>query len=505
MKIAVIGAGVAGLGAAWLLSRKHDVVVYEREGRFGGHSCTVDAPTAAGHQPVDVGFIVFNQRNYPNLVALFDHLGVPTETSDMSFAASLESGRFEYSSSFAGYFAQRRNVMRPSFLRMTHDILRFNRLAPRLLDRSENLDFTIGDFVDDAGLSDAFRDRYLVPMAACIWSTPLGRMLDYPAQTFVRFFDNHGLLTVGPQLHWRTVSGGSRSYVERIVAPLRRRARLSTPASAVRRLPEGVEVRDTAGHWDRFDKVVLACHADQALALLGDADASERDLLGRFAYSSNEVWLHADPRLMPRRRSVWSSWNYVADRSADSRPPEPRQRDLLDEPPAEPAREHAALRLGQSRPRAAAGGRPTPASPSSIRCTTRRRSAPSATCTGSRACATPTSAAATAATASTRTPCRPASTSPNSWACAAPGPGRASTAASAIRRGSWPTAPRSILSPCRWPRGSRRKCHDRRRPHHRRRRRSSTGGCGRATTRSAIASPISASAWTRWTARPGAG
>ena len=156
-------------------------------------------------------------------------------------------------------------------------------------------------------------------MAACIWSTPLGRMLDYPAQTFARFFDNHGLLTVGPQLHWRTVSGGSRSYVERIVAPLRRRARLGTPASAVRRLPEGVEVRDTAGHWDRFDKVVLACHADQALALLGDADARERDLLGRFAYSSNEVWLHADPSLMPRRRSVWSSWNYVADRSADPR------------------------------------------------------------------------------------------------------------------------------------------------------------------------------------------
>ena len=316
MKIAVIGAGVAGLGAAWLLSRKHDVVVYEREGRFGGHSCTVDAPTPVGRQSVDVGFIVFNQRNYPNLVALFDHLGVPTETSDMSFAASLERGRFEYASSFAGYFAQRRNVMRPSFLRMTHDILRFNRLAPRLLDRSENLDFTIGDFVDDAGLSDAFRDRYLVPMASCIWSTPLGRTLDFPAQTFVRFFDNHGLLTVGPQLHWRTVSGGSRSYVERIVAPLRRRARLNTPASAVRRSPEAVEVRDLSDHWDRFDKVVLACHADQALALLGDADASERDLLGRFAYSSNEVWLHADPSLMPRRRSVWSSWNYVSDRSA---------------------------------------------------------------------------------------------------------------------------------------------------------------------------------------------
>ncbi|MDP1748498.1 MAG: FAD-dependent oxidoreductase, partial [Reyranella sp.] len=183
MKIAVIGAGVAGLGAAWLLSRKHEVVIYEREDRFGGHSCTVDAPVSGGTRAVDVGFIVFNERNYPNLVALFDHLGVPTENSDMSFAVSLDEGRFEYGSSFTGYFGQRRNVVRPSFLRMTHDILRFNRLAPRLLEECENLDFTIGKFIDDAGFSRAFRDRYLVPMASCIWSTPMGRMLDYPAQS----------------------------------------------------------------------------------------------------------------------------------------------------------------------------------------------------------------------------------------------------------------------------------------------------------------------------------
>lgn len=318
MKIAVIGAGVAGLGAAWLLSRKHEVVIYEREDRFGGHSCTVDTPVRGGTRAVDVGFIVFNERNYPNLVALFDHLGVPTETSDMSFAVSLDEGRFEYGSSFGGYLGQRRNMVRPSFLRMTHDILRFNRLAPQLLDKSEDLDFTIGNFVDDAGLSDAFRDRYLVPMASCIWSTPLGRMLDYPAQSFVRFFNNHGLLTIGPQLQWRTVSGGSRSYVERIATPLRARARLATPARAIRRGLDGVQVRDGSGHWDRFDKIVLACHADQALALLEDADAPERDLLGRFAYSSNEVWLHSDLSLMPRRRSVWSSWNYVADRRSEA-------------------------------------------------------------------------------------------------------------------------------------------------------------------------------------------
>jgi predicted NAD/FAD-binding protein len=314
MKIAVIGSGVAGLGAAWLLEREHDIVIYEREARFGGHSCTVEVATDAGRQPVDVGFIVFNERNYPNLVALFDHLGVPTESSDMSFAVSLAEGRFEYGSSLAGYFGQRRNVLRPAFLRMTHDILRFNRLAPQLLEKCEDLDFTIGDFVEDAGLSEAFRDRFLLPMAACIWSTPLGRMLDYPAQTFVRFFDNHGLLTIGQQLRWRTVSGGSRCYVERVVAPLRKCARLATPATAIRRSVRGVQVRDATGHWDHFDKVILGCHADQALALLEDADDRERGLLGRFAYSSNEVWLHGDASLMPRRRQVWSSWNYVADR-----------------------------------------------------------------------------------------------------------------------------------------------------------------------------------------------
>src|SRR5262249_30180389 len=263
MKIAVIGAGVAGLGAAWSLSRGHEVVIYERDDRFGGHACTVEVPTPSGAQPVDVGFIVYNERNYPNLVALFDHLGVPTEESDMSFAVSLEDGRYEYASSYAGYLAQRRNAMRPAFLRMTRDILRFNRLAPRLLARAEDLDFTIGDFIEDARLSDAFRDRYLVPMASCIWSTPLGRMLDYPAQTFARFFHNHGLLPGGPQLGWRTVSGGSHAYVERIAAPLRARARLAMPAQAVRRGAEGVAVRDAGGQWDRFDKIVLACHADQ--------------------------------------------------------------------------------------------------------------------------------------------------------------------------------------------------------------------------------------------------
>ena len=327
MKIAVIGAGVAGLGTAWSLCRHHDVVVYEREARFGGHACTVDVEmgsveTSGRTQPVDMGFIVYNERNYPNLVALFDHLGVPTQESDMSFAVSLDGGRYEYASSYAGYLAQRRNLVRPAFLRMTRDILRFNRLAPKLLELAEDLNFTIGDFLERARLGSAFRDHYLVPMAACIWSTPLGRMLDYPAQTFARFFNNHGLLTIGPQLRWRTVSGGSRSYVERIAMPLRARARLATPATAIRRNSStaegGVEVRDASGQWDRFDNVILACHADTALSLLEDADARERALLGRFAYSTNEVWLHGDESLMPRRKSAWASWNYVAARGGTS-------------------------------------------------------------------------------------------------------------------------------------------------------------------------------------------
>ncbi len=321
MKVAVIGAGVAGLGAAWLLSRpssgpRHEVVVFEREQRFGGHSCTVDVETPNGSVPVDMGFIVFNRRNYPNLVALLDHLGVATEDSNMSFAVSLDGGRFEYASSYSGFLAQRSNMVRPAFLRMTSDILRFNRLAPRLLERCEDLDFTIGHFIAEAGLGEAFRDRYLLPMASCIWSTPLCRMLDYPAQTMARFFSNHGLLTVGPQLQWRTVSGGSRSYVERIVAPLRQSARLATPATRVRRGHDHVDVRDSEGHWQRFDRVVMACHADQALGLLDDADTREREILGRFAYSTNEVWLHGDASLMPHRQKVWSSWNYVANSAA---------------------------------------------------------------------------------------------------------------------------------------------------------------------------------------------
>lgn len=316
MRIAVIGAGVAGLGAAWLLGRAHDVVVYEREARLGGHSHTVDAPGIDGPVPVDTGFIVYNEANYPNLVALFERLGVATEWSDMSFAVSLDGGRFEYGSGWRSFLGQRRNLLRPAFHGLALDIVRFNREAPALLRRAEDLSLTLRDYLAERGFGQVFAERYLLPMAACIWSAPLGRMLDFPAQTFVRFFANHGLLTVADQPRWRTVSGGSRAYVARLAAEIGARARTALPAVAVRRRDAKVEVRDARGQRDVFDRVVLATHGDEALALLDDADARERAVLGAFAYERNEVVLHADPALMPRRRRVWSSWNYVA-RSRD--------------------------------------------------------------------------------------------------------------------------------------------------------------------------------------------
>jgi len=311
MRIAVVGAGVAGLGAAWLLNKKHDVVVYESSRRLGGHACTVDITGDEAQIAVDVGFIVFNERNYPNFVALLDHLAVPTDASNMSFAVSLDDGSFEYGGSARNYLKQWRNSIRPSFWRMTHDIFRFNRVAPHLLAQPQNPDLTIGDFVRQLGLSDSFRDNYLAPMASCIWSTSPARALEFPAQAFVRFFDNHGLLTWRPQKTWRTVRGGSRSYVECLSNPLR--TRLASGVVSVRRDGDGVTIRTSDGHWDRFERVVMACHADQAVQLLDDADARERAVLGRFAYAKNEVVLHGDTALMPRRRAIWSSWNYVAN------------------------------------------------------------------------------------------------------------------------------------------------------------------------------------------------
>ena len=316
-RVAVIGAGVAGLSAAWLLSRGMRVVLYEAEPRLGGHSNTVQVPGAHGAIPVDTGFIVYNERNYPNLVALFEELGVATDASDMSFAASLGGGRLEYSgTSLNGLLGQRRNLLRPRFWRMLRDIRRFYREAPRVLADPGAGRISLGDWLAQQAYSDSFIEDHLLPMGAAIWSTTARQMRDYPLQAFVRFFNSHGLLTLTDRPQWRTVRGGSIEYVRRIQALISEGVRSSSPVARVEKAGAQVRVTDRRGGVDHFDDVVIATHADEALALLADPTSPARAILSAFRYTENLAVLHSDPALMPRRRRVWSSWNYIGAPSA---------------------------------------------------------------------------------------------------------------------------------------------------------------------------------------------
>lgn len=305
--IAVIGSGISGLSAAWLLSSRHRVTLFEADGRVGGHSDTVEALGV----PVDMGFIVYNEPTYPNLTALFRHLDVPTKPTSMGFAVSLRGGALEYSGSgLGGLFAQRRNLLSPRFWSMLRDLERFYRKAPRDLPRLGQT--SLGAYLDHLGCGPAFRDDHLYPMAAAIWSTPVEDIPKYPAAAFVRFCENHGLLRLVGRPVWRTVDGGSREYVRRLTRSFADRIVTGEPVRQVRRLPDGVEILTSAGP-RRFDQVVIAAHADQALAMLTDADSEERRLLGAFGYRPNEAVLHSDPAVMPRRRRAWASWNYSAE------------------------------------------------------------------------------------------------------------------------------------------------------------------------------------------------
>jgi uncharacterized protein len=311
-RIAIIGGGIAGLGAAWALDRVHDITLYEAADRLGGHAHTVDVDDEGRSVAVDTGFIVYNEPSYPNLVRLFDALDVPTEPSDMSFSVSIGGGRFEFRTRGPGILAQPANAARPGMWRMMRDFRRLCREAPEILASSSHE--SLGSYLDRSGYSEEFRLDLLLPMTAAIWSAGLDEMLAFPVVTLVRFLSNHSMLQVGSRLEWRTVSGGSREYVSRLTAGFRDRTRTSTPVVSIERGPGGVVVRDLHGGVDRFDHVVFATHADTALSILGGgATVSERTVLSAFRFQRNEAVLHRDPSLMPRRRAAWSSWNYVAE------------------------------------------------------------------------------------------------------------------------------------------------------------------------------------------------
>ncbi|MFP4062430.1 MAG: NAD(P)/FAD-dependent oxidoreductase, partial [Halochromatium sp.] len=317
-QIAVIGSGIAGLAAAWLLGRQHQVTLIEKNDYVGGHTHTIDVDEAGQRLAIDTGFIVYNIANYPLLTRLFEQLGVATRESDMSFSASIGPGAIEYSGdSLNSLFAQRRNLLRPRFLRMVSDILRFNRRCKRMLRESGFDGLSVGALLERERMSEHFRDHFLLPMAAAIWSCPTRTMLDFPAESLARFFNNHGLLNLIDRPLWRSVSGGSARYVERFLEDIGHEQVRLDAAQAVHRTEHGVEVSLASGARPRFDDVVLACHADQALALLQQPSAAEQDLLGRFRYQPNRTYLHTDSGLMPQRRQVWSSWNYLSQVAQD--------------------------------------------------------------------------------------------------------------------------------------------------------------------------------------------
>ena len=310
MRIAVIGSGIAGMTAAYRLNAQHEVTVFEAGDHFGGHTHTVDVDLAGEQFAVDMGFIVFNDRTYPRFIALMDELGVPSQPSNMSFSVRCEHTGLEYNgTSLNSLFAQRLNLVRPSFLKMIADILRFNREAPQLLLADETT-LTLGSYLIREGYTESFAEAYLVPMGRAIWSATEEAMLAWPAGFFVDFFERHGFLTVNDRPQWRAICGGSREYARKLTAPFRQRIRLRTPVQSVKRSQDSVVVRTTRGDVERFDHVFFACHSDQALALLDSPTAQEIEILGAFPYQANEVALHTDARMLPRAPRARAAWNY---------------------------------------------------------------------------------------------------------------------------------------------------------------------------------------------------
>ena len=323
-RIAVIGGGISGLAAARYLSARHQVTLFEAADRLGGHTATVDVSLDGRDYAIDTGFIVFNDRTYPHFQRLLAHLGVNAQATEMSFSVHRTDRDFEYNGhTLTSLFAQRRNLLRPAFYRLLGEILRFNRLAIADLARpgqdtsSDALLMPLGDYLDGHGFSDDFQRHYLLPMGGAIWSASLADIRAFPTRFFLRFFHHHGLLSVNDRPQWYTVEGGSRGYIDAMVAPYADAIRLATPVRGIRREHDGVMLRTDAGE-ERFDQLVLACHADQALGLLDDPSYAEREVLSALPYADNEVVLHTDTRLLPRRRRAWASWNYRLDGRGDA-------------------------------------------------------------------------------------------------------------------------------------------------------------------------------------------
>ncbi len=314
-KIAIVGTGISGLGAAYLLHPRHEITVYEKAPRIGGHTRTMSARYGDADIPVDTGFIVFNERNYPHLTAMFRHLGVKVHKSEMTFAATINGGWLEWGAkNLNAIFGQRRNMLRPRFYRLVRDVMRFNSHAEATVARRPRI--TLGELIRHLELGDWFKHYYILPMGGAIWSCPPREMLSFPALAFVRFFANHGLLSVSGQPQWYTVTNGAQSYIDLLTAPFAGRIRTGCGAARVTREDGKVRVSDARGNTETYDEVVLACHGNEARALLGDANAKEAELLGAFRYQKNHAVLHKDVSFMPKRQACWASWVYHADGSA---------------------------------------------------------------------------------------------------------------------------------------------------------------------------------------------
>jgi predicted NAD/FAD-binding protein len=317
VKVAIVGSGVAGNVVGYHLCREHDITMFEAASHVGGHSHTHEVWREGQQLSVDTGFIVFNRRTYPHFSALLDDLGVETQPSEMSFSVQCAATGLEYNgTTLNSLFAQRSNLLRPPFWRMIRDILRFNREAPALLAES-GAGIALGEYLRERRYSQQFVDHYILPMGAAIWSASTQTLRQLPASYFVRFFHNHGMLSIDDRPQWRTIRGGSARYVERLTASFRERIRLSTPVESVRRTPAGVIVKAAGCEPERYDAVFLACHSDQALRLLADASGAERATLGAIRYQRNDVVLHTDASVLPRRSLAWAAWNYHLDHATD--------------------------------------------------------------------------------------------------------------------------------------------------------------------------------------------